>query len=55
MDFSFSDGQLLFRDTVYRFARKEIAGLCEEADLKSEFSMEIWKKRLGEAAVLCRT
>lgn len=26
MDFSFTDEQLLFRDSVYRFAEKEIAG-----------------------------
>ncbi len=47
MDFSFTDEQLLFRDTVYRFAKKEIAPLCEEADLKAEFSREIWRKLAG--------
>jgi len=47
MDFSFTDEQLLFRDTVYRFAKKEIVGVCEEADLRSRFSREIWQKLAG--------
>jgi len=28
MDFAISDEQRMFRDTVYRFAREEIAPLC---------------------------
>lgn len=44
MDFGFTEEQIMFRDTVYRYAKKEIVPLCEEADLKSEFSFEIWKK-----------
>ena len=51
MDFSFTDEQRMFRDTVYRFAREEIAPLCEEADLKSEFSFEVWRK-FGEMGLL---
>ena len=51
MDFSFTDEQRMFRETVYRFAREEIAPLCEEADLKSEFSFDIWKK-MGEMGLL---
>jgi alkylation response protein AidB-like acyl-CoA dehydrogenase len=51
MDFAISDEQRMFRDTVYRFAREEIAPLCEEADLKSEFSFEIWRK-FGEMGLL---
>jgi alkylation response protein AidB-like acyl-CoA dehydrogenase len=51
MDFSFSDEQRMFRETVYRFAREEIAPLCEEADLKSEFSFDVWRK-LGEMGLL---
>jgi alkylation response protein AidB-like acyl-CoA dehydrogenase len=44
MEFGFSEEQLLFRDTIYKYAKNEIVPLCEEADLKSEFSLEIWKK-----------
>jgi alkylation response protein AidB-like acyl-CoA dehydrogenase len=44
MDFSFSQEQIIFRETVYRYGRDEIAPLCEEADLKGEFSLEIWRK-----------
>ncbi len=49
MEFSFSEEQLLFRDTIYKYAKNEIVPLCEEADLKSEFSFEIWQKlaRMG--------
>ena len=51
MDFSLTDEQRMFRDTVYRFAKAEIAPLCEEADLNSEFSFEIWRK-FGEMELL---
>jgi butyryl-CoA dehydrogenase len=51
MDFSFTDEQRMFRETVYRFAREEIAPFCEEADLKSEFSFDIWEK-MGEMGLL---
>ena len=51
MDFAISDEQKMFRDTVYRFAKEEIMPLCEEADLKSEFSFEIWRK-FGEMGLL---
>jgi butyryl-CoA dehydrogenase len=51
MDFSLIDEQRMFRDTVYRFAKAEIAPLCEEADLNSEFSFDIWKK-FGEMELL---
>jgi len=44
MDFSLSQEQSMFRETVYRYGRDEIAPLCEEADLKGEFSFEIWRK-----------
>ena len=44
MDFSISPEQQMFRDSVYRYALKEIVPLCEEADLKGEFSLEIWQK-----------
>lgn len=51
MDFSFSTEQKMFRDTVYRFCKEEIAPLCEEADLKGEFSYKIWSK-LAEIGAL---
>lgn len=44
MDFSFTEEQMMFRDTIYKYAKKEIAPYCEEADLKAEFSYEVWKK-----------
>jgi alkylation response protein AidB-like acyl-CoA dehydrogenase len=44
MEFGFSEEQMMFRDSVYRYAKKEIAPLCEEADLKSQFSREIWNR-----------
>ncbi len=51
MDFSFTEEQQMFYDTIYRFAKNEIVDLCEEADLNSEFSFVIWKK-LGEMGLL---
>lgn len=51
MEFGFTEEQLLFRDTIYKYAKNEIVPLCEEADLKSEFSFEIWKK-LGAMGLL---
>ncbi len=44
MDFTFSEEQRMFRDTVYRYAKEEITPLCEDADLKGEFSFEVWNK-----------
>ncbi|MEK7826824.1 MAG: acyl-CoA dehydrogenase family protein, partial [Thermodesulfobacteriota bacterium] len=44
MDFSISDEQRMFRETVYRFAKSQIAPLCEEADLKGEFNFDVWRK-----------
>jgi alkylation response protein AidB-like acyl-CoA dehydrogenase len=51
MDFSLTDEQQMFRDQVYRFAREELAPLVEEADLKGEFSREIWAK-MGKMGLL---
>ncbi len=51
MEFGFTEEQLMFRESVYKYAKKEIAPLVEEADLKSEFSMEVWKK-LGAMGLL---
>jgi len=44
MEFGFTDEQMMFRDTIYRYAKNEIAPLCEEADLKGEFSFDVWEK-----------
>lgn len=44
MEFNYSDEQKMFRDTVYRFAREELAPLSEESDLKGEFNFDIWRK-----------
>jgi len=51
MEFGFTEEQLMFRETVYKFAKNEIVDLCEQADLKSEFSFELWKK-LGAMGLL---
>jgi butyryl-CoA dehydrogenase len=51
MEFGFTQEQLMFRDTVYKYAKNEITPMCEEADLKSEFNFEVWKK-LGDMGLL---
>jgi len=51
MDFSISDEQKMFRETVYRFAKSQIAPLSEEADLKGEFNFDVWRK-FGEMGLL---
>jgi len=51
MDFTLTDEQKMFRDQVYRYGKEEIAPLCEEADLRGEFSFDVWKK-LGSMGLL---
>jgi len=51
MDFTLTDEQRMFRETVYRYGKEEIAPLCGEAELRGEFSPEIWGK-LGEMGLL---
>jgi hypothetical protein len=51
MEFGFSEEQLMFRESVYKYAKNEIVPLCEEADLKAEFNAEVWKK-LGDMGLL---
>ena len=51
MEFGLTEEQIMFKDTVYRFAKSQIVPLVEEADLNSEFSLEIWKK-LAEMGLL---
>lgn len=51
MDFEFTYEQVMFREQVLKFARKEIAPRAQEYDLKAEFDYESWK-RLGEFGIL---
>ncbi len=51
MDFALTEEQLLFREQVLRFARKEIVPRVQEHDLKAEFDWESWRK-LGEFGIL---
>jgi butyryl-CoA dehydrogenase len=51
MDFTLTDEQRMFRETVYRYGKEEVAPLCEEAELRGEFSPEIWGK-LGDMGLL---
>jgi alkylation response protein AidB-like acyl-CoA dehydrogenase len=44
MDFSLTEEQVMFRDSVEKFARNEIAPGVEEREDKEEFSYEIWRK-----------
>lgn len=51
MDFSLTAEQLMFREQVLKFARKEIAPRVQENDLQSRFDTESWAK-LGEFGLL---
>ena len=51
MEFGFTEEQLMFRESVYRYAKKEIVPLVEQADLESRFSPEVWRK-LGAMGLL---
>lgn len=51
MDFDFTDEQLMFKEQVVKFARKEIEPRVQEFDLKAEFDHESWNK-LGEFGIL---
>jgi len=44
MDFSFSEEQLAFRDTCYKFAKNEILPITDEYELEAEFPWPAWKK-----------
>ncbi len=44
MDFSLTEEQIAFRKEVFNFARKEISEGVMEADEKSEFRWDAWKK-----------
>lgn len=51
MDFGFTDEQLMFRDQVIRFAKKEIAPSSEENDRQGRFDLASFRK-LGEFGLL---
>lgn len=51
MEFGFTEEQLMFRESVYKYAKNEIVPMCEEADLTGEFNFEVWKK-LGAMGLL---
>ncbi len=51
MDFELSTEQLMFREQVLKFARKEIVPRVQENDLQSRFDRESWNK-LGEFGLL---
>ena len=51
MDFALTQEQLMFREQVLKFARREIAPRVQENDLQSRFDRESWAK-LGEFGLL---
>lgn len=51
MDFALTEEQLMFKEQVLKFARKEIAPRARENDLNSRFDWESWRK-LGEFGIL---
>jgi len=44
MDFEFSDEQKMLRETVQKFAEKEVAPLVEEMDREERFDESLWEK-----------
>jgi butyryl-CoA dehydrogenase len=51
VDFSFSEEQIMFREQVIRFARKEIVPRVQEHDLRGDFDFQSFRK-LGEFGIL---
>lgn len=51
MDFALTEEQLMFKEQVLKFARREIVDRVQEHDLKSQFDFESWKK-LGQFGIL---
>ena len=51
MDFSFTEEQLMFKDQVIRFAKKELVPRAQEHDLKGEFDFQSFRK-LGDFGIL---
>jgi butyryl-CoA dehydrogenase len=51
MDFQFTEEQLMFKDQLIRFAKKDIVPRVQEHDLKGEFDRQSFQ-RLGEFGIL---
>ncbi len=51
MDFALTHEQLMFREQVMKFARKEIVPRVQQNDLEGRFDLESWK-RLGDFGLL---
>lgn len=51
MDFAFTDEQLMFKEQVIRFAKKEIVPRCQEHDFKGEFDFQSFRA-MGEFGLL---
>jgi len=51
MDFHFTNEQLMFKEQVISFARKEIVPGVQEDDLKGEFDANAFR-RLGDFGIL---
>ncbi|MDQ7781431.1 MAG: acyl-CoA dehydrogenase family protein [Desulfomonilaceae bacterium] len=51
MDFALTEEQLMFKEQVLKFARKEIVPRVREHDLEARFDRQSWK-RLGEFGIL---
>ena len=51
MDFAFTEEQLLFKEQVRKFARREMVPRCQDHDLKGQFDYESFRK-MGEFGLL---
>lgn len=51
MDFKFSEEEEMFRETVAKFAKKELEPIAQEIDEKAEFPMDLYRKA-GELGFL---
>ena len=51
MDFAFTEEQMIFKEQLLRFAKKEIVPRAQEHDLKGEFDFQSFRK-LGEFGIL---
>ena len=51
MDFAFTEEQMIFKEQLIRFAKKEIVPRAQEHDLKGEFDFQSFRK-LGQFGIL---
>jgi alkylation response protein AidB-like acyl-CoA dehydrogenase len=51
MDFAFTEEQMMFKEQLIRFAKKELVPRAQEHDLKGEFDFQSFRK-LGEFGIL---